>query len=345
MASVRSAIVTSEHPPGKQAVTPQNARTLQAGSAGSAPERTPDHTLETDIKITDEALISAVERREKTQTSLGLDAWIDKTPGVWRGIDGHAPPEPYDVIQRGMITNHIAVTKKARIPGANLHLDSDDGVMVADPESNPTETNMPTTTLKIGDSSVEVDSGSGAVIQAHLARIDSKLATATTQITALTSERDTLQGKLDGALGDLEKQKKLVTDAQNIDIPSLVAARNKLMGEAARVMDAEGLAKVDSATDMDVRKAACKAHGISLADPDDPKKTRSDEYVTARFDSLVESAERTPAQSFAAQVAGTSAVPGPQDSGPQARIATALTNIDSLHTQNLGGLRSAGGAQ
>lgn len=337
MASVQASVVTDEHLPGGAAVVPENNSQHNAGNVTSKVVREDDELM-ADLIIRDAALIAAIEAREKTEVSLGLDCWYDKTPGVWFG-------EPYDVIQRGMVSNQVTVTRQARVHGSALHLDS--VVMVPDADSKGQT--MATMQLPIGGATVEVETGAGSVINAHLATLDSQLQIGTTALTEMTAARDTLQAKFDTATDELEKQKKLVTDSV-VDIPKMVNARNKLMTDAAVLLDKEALLKVQDSTDAEVRAAACEAHKVNLKD--DKGQPQSEIYLLARFDGLVETNRDKTAQNNAVTVLGVvgtdpkQTTPGQEgEKTPQQRIAAALTRTDSLFKSNAGGLRHGGGAQ
>ena len=146
IASVQDSAITAEHPTGGRAVTPGNAKDLTAGQAGTNVRRQ-GNNLVAKLKITDAGLIADINNRNRVEVSLGLDCRIDHTPGVWNN-------KKYDVVQRGMTTNHIAITRKARISGAALHLDSDDAEMVTDEDDN-----MTTMNIQLGNSTVTVESG------------------------------------------------------------------------------------------------------------------------------------------------------------------------------------------
>ena len=116
--------VTLEHPP--TLLTPANAREYQRGSTGSEVVYDSGFVKGT-VTLTDAAIISAVERGDAVELSLGYRVEIDHTPGV--APDGTR----YDAVQRHISANHLAVTRQGRSNGAGapaggrrvaLHLDS-----------------------------------------------------------------------------------------------------------------------------------------------------------------------------------------------------------------------------
>ncbi len=331
MESVRHAAVTDEHLPNRAPVTPDNAHEAMKGHAIGV-ERTDADEMLVPLKITDSGLIATLERRVKKGVSLGLDCWFDATPGVWNG-------EEYHGVQRGMITNQISATGHPRIGGAGMRLDSlesDDAIMVDDPPQE--EEHMTKMQLTIGDSTVEVETGAGSVIQARLAKLDSELESVREEARAAIKLKDETLAKLDTANDELEKKKGLTVDAD--DIPRLFKERSELIEGAKLLLDSKGLEAVDDASDMDVRRAACEAHGVKVGTADEGK---NDDYVCARFDSLVELKRSDNGDKLDRAVAGVTPLhPSKTDGAVEPKqndLATRLAAIDSRHKEAVGGMR------
>ena len=203
--------------------------------------------------------------------------------------------------------------------------------------------------LTVGDSTVEVEAGAGSVIQQRLTTLDSTIADKDATIAQLTKQRDTAMAERDTAREELETSKQLVADSA--DIPKLYAARRKLLANAALVLDEEALSKVDDCSDLDVRKAV-----IVAASPegekallDDKGNEKSEEYIEARFDSLVELKRQSNSNQLSNALAAPlgvhpGGVPGPAhptSSVSPKKFSEALDRLDSQHTQNRGGLRAS----
>lgn len=344
MESVRLAVVTDEHLPGAAPVTPQNARQFQRGSGFEA-KRSADDKLIAALKVTDGELISSITSGAKKGVSLGLKCRIDRTPGIWRGVDGKGPPQQYDVVQRDMVTNQISVTARPRIPDAEIRMDSDDAVMVVDPP-NEGQQAMNTMQLTVGDSTVAVEAGAGSIIQSRLTTLDSTVGDLKSQVATLTKERDGALAERDTAREELAAAQKLATDSD--DIPKLYAKRRRLLADAAVILTADALTKVDDASDLDVRKAAItEAYGESalVGDAGEP---RSVDYIEARFDSLVAERKKANGGQLANALAAPAGVhpggvPAPEGgalAGKAKQFQDALARLDSLHTENRGGMRA-----
>jgi len=334
--SIRKSVVTNEHLPGQKAVTPLN-QNANAGNIASEVKVVDNELFVDELVVRNPGLIADIESGRKGEISLGLDCWIDHTPGIWRGVNGDEDGVPYDVIQRGMIANQASVTTKARVPGSRLHVDSAE--MVTD-STHEDKNDMTTMTLQINGAGVPVEVAAGSVIKTHLDKLDSAISDKDTLIATLTAERDTMKAERDTAVEGLAAQKKLTADAQDIDIPKLVKARNKLMTRASGLLDEKTFLTVADSDDEDVRKACLDAHKVEY-------EGESADYIRARFDGLQVTVADSNKSSFINGVLGTQNV---DPSAPpkqtqevatltgQERIKRALT-ADSACLKNTGGIR------
>lgn len=276
MESVKGAIVTDEHPENGEAVTPSNASELQMGQSSSPPEVKPDGML-VDLVVTVDKLIADIESKRKLGISLGMRNWFDHTPGVWKAPDGSL--HPYDVVQRGMITNHIAIVDMPRVPTAKLLLDS----KKQDKATNMSET----TTIKVDGVSLTLDSVSAGVIQAAIGRHDvsiadwkSKWDTAKTSYDSLVEERDGLTTKCDAMEAERDAVKEKLDSQDAVDHNALVIERMAFLDKARTVLTADQFKSVQSKTVEEIRQFTCDSHDIST-------EGKGTAYVEARFDVLV----------------------------------------------------------
>lgn len=116
LASFASVPITLDHPlPGL--LTAQNAAQFAVGSVG---EPKPDgDKVRASMLITDARAIAALERG-KTQVSCGYTAEVEETAGVWNG-------ERFDVIQRNIVANHVAIVDVGRA-GPEVRVRMDDAL-------------------------------------------------------------------------------------------------------------------------------------------------------------------------------------------------------------------------
>lgn len=195
--------VTLEHPP--ILLDSENAKQYQVGMT--------DSTVFLDggfvrgvIVATDSKAVESIERGDTVEVSTGYKCDVDHKPGVWNG-------QHYDAIQRNIIPNHVALTKKGRAGSdVALHLDSDD-TDIAYQSNTVTKKTMASLTIKgVTYDSVDpvVASAVGQYIselEKQSTRVDSLADKESTllseneqlkrQLEELTEERDRYQGHAD----------------------------------------------------------------------------------------------------------------------------------------------------
>jgi hypothetical protein len=120
LATLKNAPVTLEHPP--IMLTPENVKQYMKGYTTDRVEVDRD-MVATDLIIAVEDAIRAVETHGMRELSSGYTADLEEVPGVYNGTQ-------YDVRQRNIKYNHLAIVKKGRAgPEARLRMDSADAIM------------------------------------------------------------------------------------------------------------------------------------------------------------------------------------------------------------------------
>lgn len=266
MASLRGAPFTDDHP--KEFVTVDNARDLMRGFVGDVIERVPgEGGLEfqrATVTVTDKDTVEKIERG-KLDVSLGYRVQLDWTPGEFNG-------QKYDAVQRKIIVNHLALVDRARGgPEVRLRLDGDDAILVGQDEvETQTEESMK---VKIGDREFECDEALGKAISGMQEEMG-KLKEAKKGDSA-----DKLQARIDHLEAELQKAKE---GAKVVNLDAL-KERRRIEKVAERCLSKEEFAKVDSMSDLDIKKAVLQAEVKDLK-----LDGKSDEYVSARFDHVAE---------------------------------------------------------
>lgn len=284
MESVHGAVVTSEHPPGAVAVTPENSQEFQRGHSMSAPTETADG-LVVDLVVTDQGLIDDAESGRRTGVSEGMRNTFDHTPGIWTAPDGSK--HPYDVVQTNMVANHLAIVSTPRVTSAQLHLDS-----LAQDETE--DTNMANkATLTFDGYDFETEPAIASVVTAQLGRKDDeinalqvKLSEATTSYDSLTEEKDKALAERDAAQAERDGFKEKLATADSLDIDKLVDSRLAFIDKAKQVLPADKHGEIRGKTNKDVMRLTCDSLKIDL-------EGKSDAYIEARFDGLVDQAATT----------------------------------------------------
>jgi hypothetical protein len=134
--------------------------------------------------------------------------------------------------------------------------------------------------MKIRFDGQELDLASEVNVNAIQSRLDSQA----TALKTATTERDTLQAKLDSSTADVAKLTANLTaalDPKRID--SAVESRVALVVSAAKVLGDD--AKFDGKTEREIQALV-----IAKVQPSAKLDGKSDDYVSARFDACLETA-------------------------------------------------------
>lgn len=270
LASFAMVPLTLDHP--GEMLTSATAKKHAVGSVGEEVREDGDK-VSSRVRIIDDEAISAVERGAN-QLSCGYRCDIEDKPGTYKG-------EAYDVIQRNIRGNHVAIVSHGRAgPDVRLRLDSADAIQIDARERPDQPKGDPVKTQSIRIDGISFDLPESAA-QA-VAKVTAELEAVRADSANLRKSLDEATGKLDAATAALEAEKTARADAQSPErVAELVAARVGLERTAAKVLGGE--AKFDGKTDDDIRKAVIEkvTPGVKLED-------RSSEYVAARFDAAVD---------------------------------------------------------
>lgn len=242
-------------------------RAHQVGSI-SSPRREADK-LVADVLVTDLPAIEQVQRGVR-QISVGYEAELDPTPGVWMG-------QPYDAVQRNIQPNHIAIVDRGRAgPECAIRLDQGDTMieLVIDGNSVTVSPDMEGAVLSAlgldpANPPKSLELTMGAEGQPTM---DKAPAPAAPAPAAKADSMDALQARLDSL------QAQLAAKPDETKIRESVRNRIKLESTA----EAHGV-RFDSAMSDDLLRAAVvKAlEGVDVS-------AKSSAYIEARYDTAVE---------------------------------------------------------
>lgn len=275
MASYAGKPVTVNHPP--VMVTADNWKEYAAGEVGAEIARDGEFVV-VPMKLMDADAIKAVQDGTR-EISMGYT-----TPLVMQ--DGVAPGgTPYQAVQTGPIRiNHLAVVPQAR-GGSKLRIVDGANKWGASPLTDAETKEVHMADLRkimVDGLQVETtDAGATAIdkLQKQLKDAMTEKEKADKEYAEKMAEKDAELAKKDAAIAKLDGEK--LTDAA---LDARVAARADLVGKALRVAD--GLA-VAGMSDADIRKAA-----VAKALGDAAVTDKAQAYIDARFDILVEDAEK-----------------------------------------------------
>jgi len=261
--------VTNNHPGVK--VTAENVRQYQVGNLGENPFNRDNVFLTIDMIIQDAATITDI-MAGKRALSVGYDAEIDPSPGIFGGVR-------YDCVQRKIKVNHVAVVDVARQGDqARIRLDSADAILVN--KDHKEDTRMPDM-KKIRIDGVEYEGEAKVIESYNLATqksdaLQKDLDAEKSAKTVIEADRDTLKDSLEKA--NL-KVKEL--EASRIDEKAVEAA----VARRVRILDAASKAGigVKDMKEPDIQKAV-----VMKVFPKANFDGKDQVYLDARFDGAVE---------------------------------------------------------
>jgi len=99
--------VTDDHPPEGVVIAPDQIH-------GIARKIRYEDGIKGETVIRPGALLDKVKGGDKRGVSIGFRCTLDRTPGIWRGLDGADEPQEYDAVQRDILIDHNAVVKYGR---------------------------------------------------------------------------------------------------------------------------------------------------------------------------------------------------------------------------------------
>lgn len=197
LASFQMKVVTWGHPP--VLLDASNTKDYAIGHNGSEAHFT-DGFVEVPHIITDAESIKRIQNGEAVEVSPGYKVEADPTPGVT------PEGERYDVIQRNIRVNHVAVVPKGRSgPEVRLLLDRmDSSAAVACTQNNdpvvPTPKSM--ASVNLDGLTVDLPTEVAGAVQNFVTTSAQRLETLTARVDSLETDNDELQTALDAAIGE-----------------------------------------------------------------------------------------------------------------------------------------------
>ena len=290
LASFAGKAITLEHPP--VLLDSANTKDYQVGFSGTEVVYD-DGFVRAVMTITDKDAIERIMRGDAKEVSAGYRVNYDATPGVTDS------GENYDGIQKEISGNHIAVVRRGRAgPQVKLHLDRLDA---ADP-SLISHIEDPSMTAKVNFDGAEFEVSESVALAITKEREDAKMSyedmkkkydELQSAADSMKSEMDAMekemQGKCDSAEGradalaqEVESLKADLDTAKQVNVDSLVEERIALIDKARTSLDSAF--DFTGKTAREIMEASIKA-----VRGDADLSERSDDYVTAMFDTLAES--------------------------------------------------------
>jgi uncharacterized protein len=244
--------VTNGHP--SSPLTAKTAKSLQVGNVGQN-IRKDGKFVYAPFLITDEQAIWDV-KNGRNKISMGYEVKMIEESGIYEG-------ERYDAIQTNIRYNHLALVDKARAGDmAQIKLDSADGV----------STNLLLTKEVLMTKKIKIDGAEYEVDQQIAQKYDEAL-----------DKNKILESKIEKLDGEIDALKKVNVELSQRDFAKEVSAaavkRTDLLSTIKNCFDGETYEKAIALSDIGIKRMVLKDAKVD---------NRSDEYIEARFDAMVE---------------------------------------------------------
>ena len=293
LASFAGKAITLEHPP--VLLDSANTKDYQIGFSGT--EVVYDNGfVRAVMTITDQDAIERIMRGDAKEVSAGYRVNYEANAGVTDS------GENYDGNQKEISGNHIAVVRRGRAgPQVKLHLDRLDA---ADP-SLITPIEEPSMTAKVNFDGAEFEVTESVALAVTKEREDAKMsyegmkkkydelqaaadsmkADMASMEKEMKAKQDSAEGRADALAEENTALKADLDSAKQVNVDSLVEERIALIDQART--------SLDSAFDFAGKSAReIMEASIKAVRGDVDLSVRSDDYITAMFDTLVEAGSR-----------------------------------------------------
>lgn len=300
MAGYTNRPMTNNHPAGGELVGSANWRALAVGSTGSEVMRDGDF-VRVPLTLMDAAAIADYQNG-KRELSAGQVAEV-----VFE--DGVTPEgEPYNAKVTELSINHVALVERAR-GGEKLRIGDSPapGALVTGQQPSERGQQMPGENLKtvlVDGFSVQTTEHGAQAIE----KLQKQLNDARADAATLVKTQDQQMAAKDAEIEKLKSQ--VLTDAQ---IDARVASRAALIASVAKLNDS---IDCKGKSESEIRRAVVTA---KLGDA--AVAGKSDDYVAARFDMLLEDGGKSSDPMQRHMMDGGANRPNPNDNGHDARVA------------------------
>lgn len=263
--------ITNDHP--EEAVSSTNVKQLNVGTTGQDVKQ--DQTyLAPYVKIMDKDAVALV-KSGKRGLSFGYDVNLVKKDGVYKG-------EKYDYVQTDIKGNHLAIVFQGRAGDkARLRLDGQEAECVFNNFDNINNENLIMKKYKLDGKEIEVSEEVFLkldTLETTTTSLENKNKDLTTKLDSLEGEKDALKTKKDALEAEIVELSKKDSDAE---IGEKVKARISLEKKCATFLKKDE--DISSFSGAELRSKV-----ICAISPDFKADGKSEDYITARFDAILD---------------------------------------------------------
>lgn len=271
LATLKLKPVTDNHP-SEMIVNVDNASRYSVGMTGENVHVDGGNVAIT-FNVTNKDTVQKVKSRQKRELSLGYKLDLLDEAGVYEG-------EPYTHRQTNIRYNHLAIVQRGRA-GAVARINMDGVAVQLHPHDHEEQTIMekPLSTVNLDG----IDYPTAPEVKNALEKVQASVKEAQTNL-------DAIQAKHDEALASLEAYKK---EFNADSIAQAVAERVALMAEASKVVNLDAL---QGKSEREIQEAVIKSKHADIN-----LDGKSDDYVKARYDVVMEAVPSKEAEALGKQ--------------------------------------------
>lgn len=281
--SIKNKPITIDHP--QKLVNVDNVSSYIVGYTGES-IHIDGNNVAVSLTITNPEAIKAI-KRGKRQLSLGYELELVKKSGNFDG-------QEYTHVQTNLNCNHLSIVDMARAGSiARINTDSAEN---HDSEFNfileeEIMTHSDSEVESTIDSKVEASSSTENVIETLTEDIKNNVVESLTDDVKNNAgeSKELNKDSLEAAIANLEgivKKLKFTNFDSDVNINELVAQRSKLIDQAKKVVNTDSLHEKSNREIME--------HAIKFKDKTIALDGKSDDYVAARFEALIENVKSDP---------------------------------------------------
>jgi hypothetical protein len=261
----RNAPVTDNHP--DDFVTSENYKDLMKGSCSEPTPSKKDGISYIDGQLTvmDKDLVSKL-KDGKLEISAGYYSDLEEEQGEYLGV-------PYHFRQKNIQPNHVAIVSRGRCGGTCRIIN--DYATIADENQNKGG-NM--AIVKIGETEFDVPEE----VAAKLAELQEALSGKEEEVETMSEDMAETEKEKEAAVAMADELKEQVKTLKRSTRDSVVTGEAKKIVEVMKVADSMGI-KCEINDEITMKKAV-----LTSKYPTIDLSGKSNDYITARFDAMVE---------------------------------------------------------
>lgn len=269
--------LTNRHPP--EPLDASNTKQYSVGTVGSDARQDTSFVRAT-LLVTDAVAVGEAESGSARELSCGYICELESAPGMWEG-------QRYDAVQKNIRYNHVALEPMGRAgPAVRIHMDATDAIEVGSEDTITFKKEGPVMAkIRLDKVEYEVTDQVAQAIGALQEKQDAEVKAYAKELSEVKASVDKIQAKADA----LETEKTALEKERNdaVDSTRIQEAVNARVGLEKQAVVFLGEEKMDGLTDTEI-----KSKVILKTSPEAKLEGKSEEYIQARYDHVIETTEK-----------------------------------------------------